>query len=109
MPTVADVFEDLRDNVGCWFDGCAGFDTNALRVIQLAEEFGMRLSDADQRAVSAYMDWHATESDVDTFHDIHDEAVTFLENLEGMPDGLSFGYHDGDFVLQSSEWWSEDV
>lgn len=85
-------------DAGCLFDGAAGQTANDRRVVELATRYGFE-SPLDVA--------HAIERDYDV-SDIVAEATEYL-NGEGhaAPEGYSFGWHDGDYFLQSTEWWED--
>lgn len=38
---------------------------------------------------------------------VADDAEDYLNSIA--PEGYSFGWHDGDFFMQSGEWWDEEA
>lgn len=88
------LFEPLMkftlENVGCHFDGTFGFEYNALRLLDFAEEVGFKLSEEWGEGIHE-----------DHLPEMCDEAIDWLnENLE-IPDNTAFAWESGDFGL----WW----
>lgn len=107
---MGEITKAAASDAGCWIDGHWGI-YGAVRLVAIATTHGRPMSDEDTKFVDA---WHNAISSIDdvdvtdAVREIADEAETWMnENIA--PDGYSFGWHDGEFFLQSSEWWSIDV
>lgn len=122
------------DDAGCWVDGSRGWQATG-RLVEIALGYEGFLRGSSRRetvyartearhVLDAFM---ASEDTVKfrrrvrrhsytvTVEDVQelvinqggyaDMAEDFLNTLA--PEGYSFGWHDGDFFLASSEWWDE--
>ena len=100
------------EDAGCWIDGWLGQYASA-HMLQLAVDHGYP---ADERALHAALQHLASmgvsatpepsADDLDRVEDAADAAERWM-NEHVAPDGLAFGWHDGEFFLQDEEWWSE--
>jgi hypothetical protein len=93
-------------DAGCLIDGHHGWHAHAI-MIRLAESYGYQLTAPVSVIVAAY-ERTGDGMYVDVVTDVMDSAEAWL-NEHVAPDGYSFGWHDGEFFLQSVEWWQEDV
>jgi hypothetical protein len=91
------------------FDGAFGWH-NTYRLVDLAEEHGMLLSDRERDAVMRYRRDRgaAVDGDFETVHDLAGKAEDFL-NDQVTTEGWSFGWSDQDFLLANEAWWKHDV
>lgn len=106
-------------DAGCWADGVHGVYTGC-KVVMDALAYGWRsvTHDDDVRVLQWARDGFADgepgavlpDTDAETLHviwyEVIDEAETFL-NENVAPDGYTFGWCDGDFMLASGESWCE--
>lgn len=97
---------------GCYVDGWWGQYAPA-RVIQLAGTTGMPdhalINLANAKINSMGTNPHNIELSVDDEEAIvegSDRAIEWL-NENVCQDGYSWGWHDGEFFYQSTEWWAE--
>jgi hypothetical protein len=90
-------------DAGCWVEGSRGW-RGLSYMVSRAEEWGYPLSTEDREAIEAY---HEGDGDLVIAGEIASEAETWL-NDHVSPDGYSFGWHDGEFMLWSAETWCED-
>lgn len=103
-------------DAGCYVDGHWGQYAVA-HMVSRAEEFGY-----DNPEVIALADRHMDECThggithegiqplTDDEHEILIDASDEVENWLNehiAPEGYFFGWHDGEFFLQSQEWWDE--
>lgn len=98
-----DKVKATANDAGCWVDGVRGYHA-LVRMVDIAEQHGYPLSEGDRDMVERY-DTGSTDHD-SVIHTIADEAESWL-NDNVAPDGYSFGWHDGDFMLWSESDWSE--
>ena len=107
LPTSADA--------GCWVDGHTG-QYGIARMILIAEGLGYvdeaaRMPFATLDCVSLarrhYYGSDISDEEVENMHQAADDVESWL-NANAAPDGYSFGWHDGEFFLQSDEWWQQD-
>ena len=87
------------------FDGAYGWH-NTYRLVDLAADHGMKLSDEDAAAVARYR----TEPGGDDFEavsDLADSADDFLNNQVATEE-WSFGWSDGEFLLANEAWWERN-
>lgn len=104
-------FHAVPADAGCYVDGSWGQYAVA-HMVSRAEEFGY-----DQPEVIALADKHIasmgqsnSEPLTDDEHEILIEASDEVEqwlNDNVAPEGYSFGWHDGEFFLGSTEWRDE--
>jgi hypothetical protein len=84
---------------GCWIDGTWGW-RGIIRVIEIAEEHGMTLTEQQRSVVN--------DADRDGVYEeivgLADEAEEWL-NEQIAPEGWSFGWHDGELFLWSDADW----
>lgn len=101
---------------GCWVEGSRGW-TATSRVIDIAAEHGMNLTETDKEILAAW------ESDIANVIIGDNEVVDSHEYVAGQggllnetenwlnenvaPPGYSFGWHDGEFFLWSETDWCE--
>jgi hypothetical protein len=99
---------------GCYVAGHAG-QYGIVDVIAMAVDVGMVLTPEETRAVAAYRNGEDTiastvygQIDVAAWvlgqGELGDTAEAYL-NEHAAPAGLSFGWHDGEFFLWSTEDW----
>jgi hypothetical protein len=82
-------------DAGCWIDGHWG-QYGSQRLITIASTYGFQMAPIDYESEDAFEDiiWEA------------DTAEAWMnENIA--PEGYSFGWYDGEWFLQSEEWWNE--
>ena len=91
------------------FDGAYGWH-NTYRLIDLAADHGMTLTDEDRAAVTGYRsDRHGTiGKDFEAVQELAGRAEDFL-NDQVTTRGWSFGWSDQDFLLANEAWWERDV
>ena len=107
------IAEYTDDDVGCYFDGAWGFERNAKRVIDFAEDHDFScewdtLADVDFTALTLDM----TDEQFDTLVWLVDAAEEWLnENtlrppfIEGEREYyLNWAWEDGDFGLWKYDW-----
>ena len=110
-------------DAGCWIDGHWG-QYGPDRLVSLAVTEGWDVNPDDDEFVAmaqarlddigtarttfedlceqhGYTESHALEC----ITDLSTEAEQYLNDQ--CPEGYSFGWHDGEFYLQSTEWWEE--
>ncbi len=105
---------------GCWLEGSRGWTASG-ELVNIAAHQGMPLSDDDRALVDAYLGRHegdltlpsgdvVSADDLDEYVTgqgaIADQAAQWLTDNVA-PDGWSFGWYDGEFFLQTDEWWQE--
>lgn len=100
-------------DAGCWIDGHWG-QFGVARLVQIAEENGYTdagLIDLASRHLAAMGPSTApdlTDDEHEILSDGADEVEAWL-NEHIAPEGYSFGWQDGEFFLQSAEWWQEEA
>lgn len=107
-------------DAGCWIDGHWG-QYGVARMVKIAADHGY--VDEAAQPPFATLDVVACASSVlrsigpseheatDDEWNCLDEACDDVEawmNEHVAPEGFSFGWHDGEFFLQSQEWWAEE-
>lgn len=101
----------VPSDAGCYVDGQWGQYATA-RMIGVAKSFGYADAesiDLAERKLAAMLPSIApglTDDEEESLVFCADDAEQWL-NTEIAPDGYSFGWFDGEFFLQSDEWWSE--
>jgi hypothetical protein len=99
------------DQAGCWIDGHWG-QYGVARMVELAVAHGF--DDGELHDIAARHLASMSPSDVPGLTD--DEWQTMADSVDHVedwmtgnvaPDGFSFGWHDGEFFLQSDEWWQD--
>ena len=91
------------------FDGVYGWH-NTYRLIDLATDHGMTLSDEDRAAITSYRSDRGASADDDceAVHELAGKAEGFL-NDHVTTKGWSFGWSDQDFLLANEGWWAGDA
>jgi len=84
------------------FDGAYGWH-NTYRLVHLAADHGMGLSDEDAAAVARYRTDPGGD-DFEAVSDLADSAEDFL-NDQVATEEWSFGWSDGEFLLANEAWW----
>jgi hypothetical protein len=103
----------LPTDAGCWIDGHWG-QYGPARLVSIAVVYGYD----DDRVVSIArrhldecshpgVDNEITDDDFDQLSGAIDEVESWL-NANVAPEGFSFGWHDGEFYLWSTETWEEE-
>lgn len=94
--------------MGCWLDGSQGWH-NSYRVIDRAEEWGMKVENADRIYVYLWRQWRGSdmpwdvsksfEEEYDTGHidDLVSQATEYLDSLA--PEGYAFHWDMGELSL----------
>jgi hypothetical protein len=97
----SEIVKATSEDAGCWVDGVRGIHALAFMVVNLAKHrCGYPLSTEDENVIELYdfgdPEWseHA--------HAIADEAEAWM-NEHVAPEGYTFLWLDGDFVLISDE------
>lgn len=104
---------------GCWIEGSRGWRGTGY-LVQIAEEYGMRLSKDDREIVTSYMQSadSVTLSTGETLDateisgavidqgELADRAEQWL-NDKVAPKGWAFGWVDGEFFFWPDEEWQE--
>jgi hypothetical protein len=99
---------------GCLVDGAFGIDYQAVSVLEIARDFGFwchvppEFQDVYDDLLYSSRSIDGMESAILDQGGLLDYAVDWL-NDHVAPDGYAYGFHDGDFFLQSDEWWDQDV
>ena len=106
------------DEAGCWLEGSRGWYAKAT-LVRIASARGMPLSEDDYALLDAYESGYISEITLSTGERVDpvecvagqvgmaEEAKSWL-NDNVAPDGYYFGWHDGEFFLQSLDWWDEE-
>lgn len=98
-------YEITPDMAGTWLDGHMGWQ-NVVRVVTLAEEFGMTVTVDDRSVMEAFADdsctfirtiGYGTVAVVDYMYELSDHATEYLELLA--PAGYAFEWDCGEFAL----------
>jgi hypothetical protein len=99
-------------DAGCLIDGHWG-QYGVARMVTLAADLGYE-NHADialaERKLAAMMPSDApalSEDDEESLSNAADDVEQWL-NENAAPSGYLFGWHDGEFFLQSVDWWNED-
>jgi len=97
---------------GCYIAGHHGIYA-IYDMIRLAEKLGWEYLEShydDEDLVKAYEEGNTGENGYEiaseAVSDIADKAENWL-NENVAPDGQSFGWYEGEFYLQETEWWEE--
>lgn len=109
LPTAADA--------GCWIDGHWG-QYGVAREISIAASYGfVDTSPEDAGDLVDIARRHLSSMGPSNSPDITPDEYWLLNECEDFitqwltdrvaPEGYSFGWHDGEFFLQSEEWWNE--
>jgi len=100
------------DDAGCWIDGHWG-QYGAARLVNIAIDHGFvdpYASDLASRHLAAAGLSAAPDLTDDEFEQlmyVSDVAEVWMDEYVA-PAGFSFGWLDGEFFLQSEEWWAEE-
>ena len=97
---------DLFAGAAVILDGVHGWH-NTYRLINVATDHGMRLSDDEARATTRFRQGDANE-DLDSVHELATRAESFL-NDQVSTEGWSFGWSDGHFLLANDTWWEGEA
>jgi len=99
-------------DAGCYVDGWWG-QYGTARMIRVASSFGYRSAGLITLA-SKHLDSMGpstspglTDDEYEQLLDASDEVEEWL-NANVAPEGYSFGWHDGEFFLQSYGWWEQE-
>jgi hypothetical protein len=102
----------LPVDAGCWIDGHWG-QYGVARSIEIARDFGysdlLIVDIAEQKLMCmqpSYYRYAITDEQEELLSEAADEVVDWL-NDNVAPQGFTFGWYEGEFFLQSQEWWSE--
>lgn len=91
---------------GCVIDGGAGVVDSTVRLVRLAVATGLSVSESDLAHLAAYAAGeYRSPADVDDIYWLADDALAHLQGLA--PEGMWLDWHEGDLMLQASEWWDE--
>lgn len=102
-------------SAGCWIDGHWG-RFGSVRLLELALRRGWQVNKEDQEIVDRLLTEVATSARPATDDDwealldqgaMADHAEQWL-NDNVAPDGLTFGWHDGEFFLWPMHVWHDD-
>lgn len=107
IPAPAFVLKAGPDAAGLWVDGVRGWQA-PVHMVRLAIAHGYPISEADQ----ALFDWvregellSDTEAwTMENWQEFIEEVETWFNDAVA-PEGYSFGWHDGDFMLWSESSW----
>jgi hypothetical protein len=123
-----------EDAAGCWIDGSRGIYATS-RLVEIALDYPGFLKGRsryetirNRREARLIHDaYNAGEDTVKyrqrpkysaaftvTIEDVSEQLGGLAEQAEDFlntiaPEGYSFGWHDGDFFMQSGEWWDEEA
>jgi hypothetical protein len=89
---------------GCWVAGHHGHYASAI-VIETALNYGWHDTQAAEIA-ARYPE--LTEHEQDVLNDVVNDAEQWL-NEHIAPEGYSFGWHDGEFFLWTTEEWEMEA
>ena len=98
-------------DAGCWVDGHWG-QYGPARVIEVAGDYGFdhpKAASLASRHVASMGPSDSpdlTDDEYEAMQWASEEAESYL-NEHVAPEGYAFGWQDGEFFLQSEEWWSE--
>ena len=100
------------DEAGCYVDGSWG-QYGIAHMIFRAKEFGYDDEEAIALASKHLDSMHGHNEGLSTdeywlLGDYTNEAEAWL-NENAAPEGFYFGWLDGEFFLQSEEWWEEEA
>ena len=101
----------LPVDAGCWVDGTWGTYGIAL-MVQKAHSLGyddaliVNIADAKMATLGPIAMPQVSEEDEELLSEAADGVVLWL-NDNVAPEGFSFGWHGGEFFLQSEAWWAE--
>ena len=98
------VTKATADNAGCWVDGARGWAA-PIHMVDIAVERGWPITDEDQEILDLVKDRRG-DCDRETWQELCDDVESWL-NDHVAPEGFSFGWHDGDFVLWTLASWCE--
>lgn len=98
----SEIVKATSEDAGCWVDGARGYHALAFMVVNLADHrCGYPLSDEDRETVEKY-DAGDEVTSLEEVIEIADEAEAWM-NEHVAPEGYTFLWLDGDFVLISDE------
>jgi hypothetical protein len=108
---MSDIIKATPEDAGCCVDGHWGIYSVA-RMVERAQEWGY--SDAEVIDLAsrhlASMEPSTNEGLTDNEHehliDASDDVEEWL-NANIAPEGHSFGWYEGEFFLESDQWWNE--
>lgn len=99
-------------DAGCYVDGHWG-QYGTARVIEIAAELGYSDRDALEYA-RRHLASMGPSTDPGLADDEYDAMIGYADDAESWlndhvaPAGHSFGWSDGEFFLQSADWWDQD-
>ncbi len=118
MPVKLHKIRETPKASGCWLEGSRGWHASAT-LVRIAHDYGMTLTADDVAILDSYESGLVEKVGLSTGEtvdptecvtgqgDLADQAEEWL-NDHVAPEGYSFGWNDGEFFLQSSEWWEQD-
>lgn len=98
----------IKATAGCYVDSTWG-QYGPARMIQRATEFGYTNHEAEDLASRKLAEGQYLSNDEHWKLIRHATTAEDWLNDNVAPDDYYFGWSKGEFVLQSSEWWDEDV
>ena len=108
-------FRAAPDNAGCYVDGHWGIYAVA-HMVNRAEEWGYG-ADGDAAEIISLADRHIADMSLRGQDPLSEDEYWALQESSGevenwlneniAPEGYYFDWRDGEFFLQSEEWWEE--
>ena len=110
------------NDMGCWIDGHWG-QYGVARMVDIADGYGFGdpaspLSTHETIVISHLARWHMAAMMPSSSLELNEEQWEWLMDAADMveqwlnenvaPEGFSFGWHDGEFFLWSTESWEEN-
>lgn len=91
-----------EERAGCWFEGSQGWQ-NSVRVIEAAESWGMKVTDAEHAAMDAYKADHGYDESesINGQGELSDRATEWLQSLA--PTGYQFVWDTAELSLMTDE------
>ena len=101
--------DELPGAAAVILDSASGWH-NTYRLVDLAVDHGMVLSEDETDAVARYRAGPADGNDVpfEVVYELADKAETHL-NSQLITRGWSFGWSDHEFLLANEAWWGHDA
>jgi hypothetical protein len=116
MPVKLHKIRETDASRGCWLESCRGWRAMSALVF-VAHEYGMTLTFDDLDILAAY---EAGQEEITLDGQVYivpelvsgqgelaDQAEDWL-NDHVASDGYSFGWSDGEFFYQPSDWWEDN-
>ena len=108
---MSDIIKATPEDAGCYVDGHWGI-YGVAHMVARAQEWGygdaevIDLASRHLASMGPSREDGLADNEDWTLTDASDEIEEWL-NTNVAPEGYQFGWHEGEFFLQSDQWWNE--